>query len=302
MSRRKTGTSDSLDLLLDTICNTFGGVLFIAMLVIILLNMSGHKAASVPAEAEARAQLAAAKDSLAQAQVELERLRRASTEQAKIVAQFSDPKVKELLTSMTSSQSRAATTSASRAANLQTAAEKQEEINRIASDLAALEAALAHAQKQLSAVESQLKQERELRTRTVNLPKQKQTTKDQIAFLLQGGRLHAYMRIGTSGNPEQDARDTKLVTVGKETFLDAVAGGGVSVNLAGDTTGAVAQKFSGWNPAQHFIAVAVWPDSFEHFPVVRQILVEKGFEYQLLPMPEGARVPITEAPVDRLVQ
>ena len=40
MSRKSSASSDSLDLLLDTICNTFGGVLFIAMLVIILLNIS----------------------------------------------------------------------------------------------------------------------------------------------------------------------------------------------------------------------------------------------------------------------
>ena len=41
MSRRQRRVADSLDLLLDTICNTFGGVLFIAMLVMILANLSG---------------------------------------------------------------------------------------------------------------------------------------------------------------------------------------------------------------------------------------------------------------------
>ncbi len=300
--RRKNGSSDSLDLLLDTICNTFGGVLFIAMLVIILLNMSGKKAASVPAAEEARAKMAAAQSALTQAQSELDRLRRASAEQAKLVTQFADPRIKSLLTDVTSSQSVATATAATNAANLQSAAEKQDTINQIASDLAALEAALAHAQKQLAAVESQLKQERELRTRTVNLPKQKQTTKDQVAFLLQGGKLYGYMRIGASGNPEQDGRDTRIITVGKETFLEPLAGGGANVNPAGDTSGAIRQKFQGWDPARHFIAVAVWPDSFEHFSAVRQVLVERGFEYQLLPLPDGSRVPITDAPVNRLVQ
>src|SRR4051812_43846695 len=44
MSRRRTGpTADSsLELLLDTICNTFGGVLFISLLVVILLNHTGQ--------------------------------------------------------------------------------------------------------------------------------------------------------------------------------------------------------------------------------------------------------------------
>ena len=38
MSRRRKNDTGSLDLLLDTICNTFGGILLIALLVIVLLN------------------------------------------------------------------------------------------------------------------------------------------------------------------------------------------------------------------------------------------------------------------------
>jgi hypothetical protein len=302
MSRKSSASSDSLDLLLDTICNTFGGVLFIAMLVIILLNMSGDQAASVPPTPDAETQLATAQAELVRVQAELEQLRRAAAEQAKLASQFSDPQVKSLLSNMTASQQQTTAAAATTAANLQAAADKQRDINQMASDLAALEAALSRAQEQLAAVESQLKQERELRTRTVSLPKQKQTTKDQVAFLLQGGKLYAYMRIGATGTPELDPRDTKVVTVGMETFLEPVPGGGAVVNPAGGSTGTFSQKFKGWQPSQHFIAVAVWPDSFEHFPAVRQVLVEQGFEYQLLPMPDGARVPITEAPVNRMVQ
>ena len=40
MSRKPNDDDGSLELLLDTICNTFGGVLFISILVILLLNLS----------------------------------------------------------------------------------------------------------------------------------------------------------------------------------------------------------------------------------------------------------------------
>lgn len=50
MSRRRLQAADSLELLLDTLCNTFGGVLFIAMLVTVLLQMSGKGDASKPRE------------------------------------------------------------------------------------------------------------------------------------------------------------------------------------------------------------------------------------------------------------
>ena len=42
MSRRRSRKQDSLELLLDTICNTFGGVLFIAILVVMLLQQTGR--------------------------------------------------------------------------------------------------------------------------------------------------------------------------------------------------------------------------------------------------------------------
>lgn len=46
--RRRTTSADSLELLLDTICNTFGGVLFIAILVVILLRMTGESEEETP--------------------------------------------------------------------------------------------------------------------------------------------------------------------------------------------------------------------------------------------------------------
>ena len=40
MTRKQVQSEGSLDLLLDTICNTFGGVVFIALLVVLLLRLS----------------------------------------------------------------------------------------------------------------------------------------------------------------------------------------------------------------------------------------------------------------------
>lgn len=49
MSKQGSPTSDSLELLLDTICNTFGGVVFIALLVVVMLRLSPTKEISAPA-------------------------------------------------------------------------------------------------------------------------------------------------------------------------------------------------------------------------------------------------------------
>lgn len=42
MSRRKSEDS-SLELLLDTMCNTFGGVMFIAILLSVMVSIRGHQ-------------------------------------------------------------------------------------------------------------------------------------------------------------------------------------------------------------------------------------------------------------------
>ena len=50
--RGKSVADSSLELLLDTICNTFGGVLFLAILVCILLRNAGHTSAQQQVDAK----------------------------------------------------------------------------------------------------------------------------------------------------------------------------------------------------------------------------------------------------------
>jgi len=59
MNRKQVQSEGSLDLLLDTICNTFGGVVFIALLVVLLLRLSPIKqlSASVQSSSAIRAAL-----------------------------------------------------------------------------------------------------------------------------------------------------------------------------------------------------------------------------------------------------
>ena len=302
MSRKKAGNFDSLDLLLDTICNLFGGVLFIAMLVIILLNMTSEQVAVEAPDAASMEKLSSAQIELADSQAELESLRRAASEQEDLAKKFADPRVRDLITQSTKKHSSIASVTATHETNLLEAGKKQDDVNRIATALQAMETALEKIKKQLAAVDQQLKQEQQLRTRTVKLPRQKVTSKQQIAYLLKAGRLFAYIRKDASGAIIRETADTQESTSAGMTYLEPVPGGGTPVNPAGDTSGTVSARLAGWDPNQHFIAICVWPDSFEHFPVVRQILVEGGFEYQLQPFPADGRVSLGASANSNLVQ
>jgi DNA-binding transcriptional MerR regulator len=302
MSRKKASNFDSLDLLLDTICNLFGGVLFIAMLVIILLNMTSEQAAMEIPDATSQQKLTSAQIELADSQAELDSLRRAVREQENLAKKFADPRVRDLITQSTQKQSSVASVTATHETNLLEAGKKQDDVNRIATALQAMETALDKIKKQLAVVDQQLKQEQQLRTRTVKLPRQRQTSKQQIAYLLKGGRLFAYIRRDSGGNVTRETADSQETTSAGVTYLEPVPGGGTPVNPAGDTSGSLAAKLAGWDPNQHFIAICVWPDSFEHFSVVRQILVEGGYEYQLQPFPADGKVSLGAAATSNLVQ
>ena len=59
MSRRAEDDGGSLELLLDTICNTFGGIVFISILVVMLLNFTQEETLPRPPDPELQREVAA---------------------------------------------------------------------------------------------------------------------------------------------------------------------------------------------------------------------------------------------------
>ncbi|MGH7138338.1 MAG: hypothetical protein ACREHD_21520, partial [Pirellulales bacterium] len=77
----RRGTASSLDLLLDTICNTFGGVVFIAILVTLLLQMTGGPQIEAPPDAAQHEELVALENERDEVEARLKSLREAAAQQ-----------------------------------------------------------------------------------------------------------------------------------------------------------------------------------------------------------------------------
>jgi hypothetical protein len=45
-----------------------------------------------------------------------------------------------------------------------------------------------------------------------------------------------------------------------------------------------------FDPLTHYLAVSVWDDSFEAFQSLKNIMIDLGFEYRLLLVPDGTSV------------
>ena len=98
MSRHRGAADESsLELLLDTICNTFGGVLFISILVVILVNMSSEAVSTTPPDEISQSELIQMETQLQQSQERMQKLRRAIELQKDIEKKFVEPETKDLV-------------------------------------------------------------------------------------------------------------------------------------------------------------------------------------------------------------
>jgi hypothetical protein len=302
--KRSSDTDDgSLDLLLDTICNTFGGVLFISMLVVILLGMSSRQAGLTPPDPEAQAALEALERDRSQSAAKLRTLRSALAIQQQIERQIDDPglraTVRRLHELQAARDARSAQVDAARAQISQA----QIEVNRITRSLADARSAHARAAAELQQAEQELEREMSVRTRTARLPRLRPTIKTEVPFFLRQGRLSALLQPAPAGGMTRNTAESTVRTDAAGLQLaEPVPGAGTPVRGDGSARAAVEQRIAQFNRDRHFIAVVVWPDSFAEFAVVKDILVRQGFEYRLMPWPDGEPIPLGGSTAAALVQ
>src|SRR5436305_7777463 len=86
----------SLELLLDTICNTFGGVLFISMLVVIMTNLTSTTVALKPPVEAAQDEMVKLQQEFSTSRERLNSLRAALDQQSAIEKQVVDPNAREI--------------------------------------------------------------------------------------------------------------------------------------------------------------------------------------------------------------
>ena len=65
---------------------------------------------------------------------------------------------------------------------------------------------------------------------------------------------------------------------------------GIRIDPTGDRDNAVSRRLAAFDKDRHYLKIFVWPDSFEHFAVVRTVMVAGQFEYSLNPFPEDGKI------------
>jgi len=314
MARRRRTDDSSLELLLDTICNTFGGILFLAILVSLLLRMTRDRAeaefeSSGPMPAMTRAELIRKESELRDAEARIGQLKNAIALAAEVTGALATPEVLEAIARRDSESARVLTlqqregdmlgrlvghqtaTVEARAAVVerkQAAAEAEVQLSQAKLDRASAdhEAENLRAREVLMADVSSKASEVEA---SGAAPKERSTGKSEWPLLLRYGRVYQLYRESATGR----VINTEHFDVEGGVLIDSAharVGAGVST-LQPDLVRGLTPLLKGHPPDTCYVAIIVFPDSFDGFQRVKSLLVGLGYEYRTLatdtPLVEG---------------
>ena len=285
MSRRAhLAPDDSLELLLDTICNTFATVIFISMLASLLAQNSAPQtmnAAEVAAATQAVAQLELDAEQLADRRAALER---ELAQQSALLDRFASSETLQLATAvrnLLSEHSQLLADSNAAAEDLLQTEQQQLELEQ---SLARLREELQRQQQDHQAAASELSELETRQGREAVIRRVHETDKFALTYALDNGRLYS---VHTLSGPGSDVTD---VTINRTDCLVTERNGrteitmkptaGVAIRDNADAREQARQRFR--NVGSSFVVrLFVARDSFAEFHQIKEVLRELQLEYSL---------------------
>ena len=278
---------DSLELLLDTMCNTFGGVMFIAISLLVISSLASKVAEITdPTESDLR-RIEAVEQNIAALRQELDAL---ETEQRTILQQLPSPspeqaalkaQLQELMETLTRLQRE---TSDLQAANR--AAERRIKLTKIAQQKETrllAEESLENQKEQKTLHNELLKLEREnqrlqtavqnRRPRQLTFSYEEATRLDPYWMLMCDNTIY---RIGPMNDREYPIPDVVQTTAADGTLFVYTPRSGFKVGAR--PTGELEYIFREIDPKRYFIDVFLSPESFDSFIALKEYLRKHAFQ------------------------
>ncbi|MEM7577434.1 MAG: hypothetical protein AAF328_08165 [Planctomycetota bacterium] len=277
MTRRRAREldDDALDLFLDAISNVFGGILFIALAVVVLLQFTVPTPDVVPLDPEAvvePAQAAAMPEAL-EALMLLETL----PGDGDLVIEAAE--LSDVIQSELQALARLQNAQAPLRAEAKQAETQSKEAQK---DAAQVEQAWVEAQRELERLQSRP-------TQRVRAARFRPSAKQEVPLMVAAGRVIRPMTAEGSANPAVLRIDAETQTARPAPG----AGTAIEMGQAGDA--ALTRLLASLDAQRQFLNVAVWPDGFDAARRLRDAAIDLGFEFTLTPVPAGLGVPFNAA-------
>jgi hypothetical protein len=305
MSRRRAVGDSSLELLLDTICNTFGGVLFLAMLVSLMLTQTrrrtdGSPADPTPAVATAdltrldtrREDLARELEALSDQVRQARRAARvldvpdadellAAMETAERQASGLEVRRTELLAAVASDQAAATKARAAKAVDERERRRLEEEAEQVRKRLAAA----TEDRESLVAAAIRIR-DKDASSATVRTsgraPLMRGTQKTEFGLLIRYGRLYLMKRLFGDSMVINTA-DFSLAPGLLRNEARAKPHAGVDLTSDDGLDAGLRRITADFPSSSWYVCLVVHPDSFEEYLTAKHWLVDHGYECRLFP-------------------
>lgn len=272
--RRNSEDNSSLELLLDTMTNAFGGVLFLAILICVQLKDRAEVSAEQPDLQSEITRLEAEKAVL---EVQLQSQLRQKQTAEQFLEHYGNQSDLVALEHLRQIQERVEELAMKDSGLAEEIARIQEQESQSARELEALARANDSTQQELLRMRAELESEIDKRTISGKLPRRRRSSKNEVALAIKFDRLYQIVTAGAYNETDLQIRKSN-----RGTELEPKSNGGTE--LAGPTMrGKVLAAIDG-SPNTHYVAIAVWPDSFDQFQAVKQYIIAAGFEYRLIMM------------------
>jgi uncharacterized protein YlxW (UPF0749 family) len=309
MSRRVAPEDSSLELLLDTICNTFGGILFLAMLVALLLTQTQRRTSTeshnaAPRTALTPAEVARLERRAQDLQEESRRIESLIDDLQRMTERLFDPKQAELARRLANAEARIAVLESERAALLARIADAQASAVRASTAAADDAKRLERTRSAVKAAEQRLAEAKQARATLLQTastvastfedaatietagkaPRERETDKRELAVMLKYGRLYQMHRF--SGD-DRSVNTTDFIVREDDDYNRARPRPSAGIDLtAAGAADRVSRMFTSFPRQAWYACLVVHPDSFAEFLALKTWLVSHGYEYRLFPAAE----------------
>ena len=282
--RRKTAPGSSLDLFLDTICNAFGGIMFLSILIAVLAQLRGNPSSTTsegPAISHAQAdEFNNRIDSLEQERATtlavIDTLEAQTAGEDQVAILEVQQKVKSSRTRLEQATSEQIETS-QKVSNIQSKAQViRDSIDELDRQLLESKAALADKSK---AVDEAL----DANEQKMELPTVRTTSKRNLIFVMRYGKLYLVSDVLNPGSGGFYSPHVIERNVGQGVRIAPRRDAGWTVTDSEDEAAFKTMVISN-PPSNTFLSCAVWPDSFEKFGVFKELLIQLGYDYDLIPV------------------
>lgn len=290
--RRRDDALDSFDLFLDTVCNTFGGIVFLAILLAIMVqNRSvtrSEEEIKEPASAQEIREALAALESLS---LEHEQLSQALASLAPVKYPIEQAEFVQLEEQSQELQQQISSQMQQLEQRTQKLAEVVKTNEAINQENREIPSKLAAAEAQLQGDQQRLKDVADSKAKPMPISRARSSASGSLLLLVENDRLYyakAPSLIGDGFNRQHvnisTDRDSGIT-------VTSIAGAGWSLK-SNEGMREFREILDEARKKSVNVTVAVWPESFEEFSGLAEEMVRQNVLYQLWPMPESTKLKI----------